>query len=385
MRHLSSIIKVIFIYLVLISALSSSLMVAYPYAYRRLILKQNGSIIKIVDLISDVHFPENQFDADEIISYLQSLCDEGISINIRNINCAIGMGENERALIAELQKIGVRCDGESIELIAESDVDFHKPEVSAATPLALLYIGQNFYREYNPHQKRRLVYSDGDSYRRLMAKEDELSTESADREEEPDVLNELTEMSKFLNSPFDKKSIQELRVLFNDDLEKLKEKAHPKIYKKVKKLCNRFVSIELPCAQRIIDGEFLRIMDYELLIKIFSSEARHVIIYAGGLHCKHVSEILVNKFNFVISRSMGTENDAKIDSWGLKWKMLKAVFKEAWHHAKHTKTAEERNIFHARVFMAILQEMQKMLPPIPARTWKTIRSYPAGYAKSSAS
>lgn len=68
---------------------------AYPTAYHRYVLKEKGKIVKVVDLISDFHIPENFNDP-------------------RNL------GSSEKALLSTLQKMGRRKNGEKIEFFGET-------------------------------------------------------------------------------------------------------------------------------------------------------------------------------------------------------------------------------------------------------------------------
>src|SRR5438128_2733764 len=78
-----------------ISIAAQSAIEAYPYAYQRLILKKNGKIVKIVDLIGDTHIPE--------IANKPRL-----------------LGPSEKTLLATFQKISTRTGKGKIELLGES-------------------------------------------------------------------------------------------------------------------------------------------------------------------------------------------------------------------------------------------------------------------------
>jgi hypothetical protein len=103
---------------------SPSLLEAYPYAYRRLELKQNEKVEKIVELISDLPIPEvamanpkkfnlhttlqNMFGKISRSSFeSQNLSPlEQNELIIKTMIESIEMGPSEKSLLAALRKIG---------------------------------------------------------------------------------------------------------------------------------------------------------------------------------------------------------------------------------------------------------------------------------------
>lgn len=362
----------IFFILITVISLTSFDLKAYPYAYQRLILRHNNKIVKIVDLISDIHLPAQL--KDEHLAHHE--LEKNIIQRLKDIFTTSGMGPTEQALIKALEKIGSLKNGIRIEMIGESSSEYDLPEFTDQTPFALMYIGDNFHKHYDISANKRLIYTHGDCYRAILLQETEISTSESVEDDDFDVEEKIAELYQHFSTPVNKKYCKQLRSLIKNDVAELKQKLDRETYKKIKNIAHQFLKNEFPKIQTIIDSEFLRIMDYELLIKILGSEARHIIVYAGGLHCQNVSRILTHEFNFKIIKSAGTKKNAQLDGWKFRWKLAKTVLKTWWHTSKKINSKKRKNIFLAQVLIAVLQEIQNSIPPLPPKTWESLRCYP---------
>lgn len=383
---------------------------AFPAAYRRLVLKKNGKIVKVIDLVSDYHVPE-----------------QGTKPN--------DLGESEKALVATLKKMGNRTAGQTVEVFGETSPDLlarQFPKDFIDKPLqrlsdrlfsnpntGLLKIAGNLYQEFNSDyehkyfppipvsltpilyglltkeqdprlfalkylgtfacayagwqalkgvhhlvskpKNKKIIYSHGDCYRRnIWDKMDPLGFQK--------LKSSLGFGQKTIDKPISEKLLTNLDRTIQKDLTKLKRKINPAEYATLQRIWSTSKQTIREESKNGATVPLSSAMDFELLMKIFNSESNHNIICAGANHCQEVSDHLVKHFNFTLIQSTGNDDLKKIDT-------LKFAIECAENKIKtHSKEWHKR--LHA--------EIRKAMPPLPASTWKHLEALPAGFTAAAA-
>jgi hypothetical protein len=91
-------------------------------------------------------------------------------------------------------------------------------------------------------------------------------------------------------------------------------------------------------------GPFVQTMDYELLFKLFSPSAKHVIVYAGDLHAEHTADSLQEYFQFIpliecgIHSASNTLTTAVVPLNAQIWKFLGQSPQKKWMQYQQRKT-----------------------------------------------
>ena len=234
---------------------------AYPTSYRRLILRDANSIVKIVDLYGDAHSNEAMDTHD---------------------------AEKEKSDENFLQMIGYlgrKQVGHYVTMLGESSEELRdlirREGLTSKQPTAMDVMIGTFTEKYSKENQRRLgqkvIYRDSDTFRGVEGQKDAYSNCA------------LLDEGSRLNQAF--------RNL------KGNEKVSAKIVLQVERFLQKFKSetLEPFCKRKMaIDPVLviLGVMDAELLINVFSSEGFHVVIYAGNMHIQNVAQVLVSEFSF---------------------------------------------------------------------------------------
>lgn len=324
-----------------ISIVLQSTIEAYPYAYRRLVLKQNGKITKVIDFISDVHLPEKEFDVEQIAAMSEN---QDIALMPTQLSTSCNLGKTEESLLEIFEKIGNEKKGEKITMIGESSYITRAPEGCKRSGFILGVIGETFYNRFNIEKNKGLIYQDGDCYRNFLMENTESKSEI-----------------ELLATTISPKAIKKLCQTITTDLTTARRTIDQKTYSKIEKIWSEF---KLCPSKDIVVGDnaFLRIADFELLLKILKSNTTHVIVYAGGNHCKIVSEMLVKEFNFVATRSIGINVDTFQESWSFLWVATKTLIKTLWY--SNFFSANKKKSLKPILALALMQEVRKASPPI---------------------
>jgi hypothetical protein len=375
---------------------------AFPIAYRRLVLKKNGKTVKVIDLVCDVHIPEQDTKPNDL-------------------------GESEKALLATLRKMGNRKSGQMVEVFGETSPDLlasnfpkdfiNKPLYWLNTWLfgdfnpALLKITGKLYQEFNNNfeskylpptpvllapivyffrsqekdprlflikyigtfigsyaiwrtlkglhhvvckpKNKKLIYSHGDCYRRNIW----------DNEMDPlgihQLKNSLGFGQKIIDTPVSGKILANLDRTVQKDLAKLKPKINPTEYAALQRIWSESKQTIRKESKDGVGVPLSSAMDFELIMKICNSPSKHNIIFAGADHCIKVRDDLIKHFNFRLTQSIGDDTN-KVD-------VLKFVTD---CKAKKIKTKSKE--WYKRLYA----EIRKINPPLPASTWKHLESTP---------
>jgi len=303
--------------IVVVCSLAPNIVEAYPMCLKRLVLLQDGKIVRSIDLISDIHVPEIPNQPNEL-------------------------GPAEQAMLLALRKKGSSIAGEKIELIGETQDEgmeyYWAPgilcslrrllwlpkEVSTGMTGILGSLHQEFYpSKYND---KRVIYTSGDCCR-----------------------PQLFENEKCIN--FD----ESFRMIEQDliDLQKTDPRSHAIIQKlwsecELKVLSNTPSYASFPWYSYIKAATVATdIMNFEVLIKIMKSQQKHNVIFVGACHCDRLSKLLVQYFDFMLVKEVGANFPEPDES-----SAIGAMFP--------TKT----QAFH--------EFMIKRCPPVPADTWKKL-------------
>lgn len=331
----------------------SSVLEAYPYAYRRLVLEKNGKIEKVVELISDLPIPEvpmvnpGKFDllttiktiVDELKGELAESNKKLSDKELTELICAkffgmVKMGKSEKSLAAALHAL----DG-----FVENKVEFFCSKAQWLFPVL-------------------------DKYAECSDKASNKAYESMISFYISNVLSEKNSNSKNRG------------LVFSDIATDWEIADSPETI-----------------ARRIVD-----------------SEHRHIIVYKSGPFCKNLSAQLAQENRFKLETSIGIENDGKLETWrfGLKafhhfpliaaYKFMKASERvdkklnsldEAARKEEENKTMNmmidkisnpkskvkldkdyeiilDAFVKLIRAALIIHQDVTKMMPPLPPKTWK---------------
>jgi len=338
-----------------------SLLEAYPYAYRRLVLKQDGKVEKVVELISDLPIPEISFTNPKkfnLVSTLQNMFSEisRSSLELQNLSPLeqnelivktiiepIEMGPSEKGLLAALHKIGSH-GADKIQFFSElSQIKFSQieGELSKYTSRTMIsiHIANVLMQEFSEAQNKSLICSQIDSL------SEGCGPDTAHRRPTP--------------------------VFTQDDYA-------------------RFT--------------------FE---KIMESEPTHIIVYGGGNYCKKLNDLLIDT-NYKLKKSIGTEHDGKLESMPFIWKVIRHLPWVATYRLikaiermevklnkldKDARTEEEKRIVRSiiekkidpkikiktdkdaeiifntfekiiRSALYLHRDVTQMIPPLSAKTWK---------------
>lgn len=289
---------------------------AYPYQFRRLILEKDGKIIKVVDLISDIHVsilhPKKKSS-----SHVKGLKKSEHTI----------FNPSERSLLATLRKIAKRPSGETVELFLESSPEsrllfansrFYNNEWTK--PLMLCYLGSELYNECKA-SNTKLICSDADRYRVGL---NPCPTNPA-KEAFAHLFNlkNSTQVQENLAQAQQRSGVEthkKLKALWDDYKENALDPICDFVEQKSAELARntnpanieltQFKAMEMALSaqygQKFINDSYMsNPMDHELLHKIFGSTHKHNIIYAGGHHCDFIERKLIDEFNFKLVTEIG--------------------------------------------------------------------------------
>lgn len=290
-------------YALSIAVVTPSMLDAYPCHYRKLVLRKNGRIEKVVHLISDVHVQE-----------------EG-----SQLEGSARIGKSGLKFIETLRRIGNRKNGPIVELLFESSPDKRKyfngsPEENF---LVLARCPREICDEFSPLQKKRLIYSDADMYRSSIS----------DNDSEFDYRKAVS----FMKSGTIERKISELKSKADHDtIAKIDRfgqtcKQQMSAFFEQQKAKMKFASNE-DSDDDDGDDSLCCLMDLELLIKIFNSPYAHNIVYAGGEHCNNLCKELQEQFNFSLVEEKGTK--VSFDSLDACEAEVKRMISEAPSHQR---------------------------------------------------
>jgi hypothetical protein len=329
---------------------------AYPTVYERLVLKEGGKIKKTIDLIGEVHLPENEIQSGAV-------------------ECRLG--DSEHNLILALDKIARRKSGEPVELFAEwshtdrlnqnqvenaalksGDESTWKSLISANWyNQCLAYIGTKFFALYRPEMHKNLIYSDADSYRKGVGIVEHIGNAC-----------KLMQGGRYTKGPRDP-----MRAIIFYDLGQLRTRVPADIYQKVEQLWNDYeLEMSVPCSDfektkrsdKVTLAQMGFPMDFELIMKILGSKYSHIIVYAGNMHCKGVAEHLRGKFGFETVKKFG-RNDADLSE------VERARF-NALEKAHLDAVQSHNSIERERIEKEALPLVRQLTPPLPANTWQLL-------------
>lgn len=282
-----------------------SMVEAYAYAYRRLVLKKDGKIVKVVDLVSDAHSPEK--------------------------SGKLAQGPIDKALYTTLKKMALNKDREPFEIFGESSaalisclsescflmqggmwLNLHKLHAMLNQENSKPEKTDSFLRRLLQYigilkvQQRKSVYTHADNHRYHGASFE-------------DKANLISETKDFVV----RKNLVEQSILH------YKNKLDAQSYEIVDKLWRNFkhslacylASGRLRCFRddKIIKAYerhfsrsgsaiLCRAMDFEVLLKILNSEYKHNIVLAGGAHCYQLAQWLIDEFGFNLTQSCGFQD-----------------------------------------------------------------------------
>lgn len=311
--------KKLVIIAITIFSFSFSQIDAFPWQFQRLLLLENGTIIKVVDLIYDTHIIAKEPVKRPSKRQRMMLTKEEQQ----------SLTKSERTLLATLLKIAQQEPKKALlweygETIREAK-KFHSPEVN----VFLDYAGWVMETELKKENNDKMIFVDADTYRRDILLPFLLQFESHFIIESTESLLKLIEYYQSLIDP--KMSPIER------DLAKV-EAINPVVYKKLhiiwktykKELENLNSTLQkivhenpqiqvgvlieqldtkkraLPKNQaQILFASVSKIMNLEMIIKIFVVPEKHVIIYAGGAHCEDVDQMLEKDLNFKVVINVG--------------------------------------------------------------------------------
>jgi hypothetical protein len=296
----------------------SSILNAYPYRFRRLILVKNNTIIRIVDFISEKHFiiDEPSIKQEDLFK------DEAELFSV-----------TERSLLSILRQLANSPTQEKIQLLWEwNDEQLQRPEVMKSSLLP--YGGWQFRKEFNKDQNKKIEFIPTDTYRFNRALFLFL------------IYPRVAWYGQFKHEQFTDAMAFITDILHNrqsnpqKDLERIKN-INPEAYKWLDRLWNDYKELRLmPFYERYIKplldenkaitlqqvkehssfeffkGDFIEmvlpgIMNFELLFTIFKSPVKHIIVYAGGRHCADVVEDLIKYFDFQEVIDVGVADDVR--------------------------------------------------------------------------
>lgn len=360
----STSIRLIFCSIILALSIPS-ILEAYPYAYRRLVLERDGKVEKVVELISDLPIPEiamanpkkfnlhttlqNMFGKISRSSFeSQNLSPlEQNELIIKTMIESIEMGPSEKSLVAALRKIGSH-GADKIEFFSEvSQMKFSQigGELSkyASRTMLSIHIANVLMQESSDAKNRNLICSQIDG-------------------------------------------------LFHG---------------------NETYTAHMRPTPVFTQDDYAR-FTFE---KIMESEHSHIIVYGGGSYCKKLNDLLIET-NYQLKKSIGTEHDGKLESMEFIWKVIRhaplvAIYRlikalermEAKLNQldKNARAEEEKRIFNAlfekqmnpkakvqvdndseiilisfekivRRALHLHRDVTQMIPPLSPKTWKHLGS-----------
>jgi len=204
-------------------------------------------------------------------------------------------------------------------------------------------------------KNKNLIYSHGDMIRRnLFGMVDPFGLKEA--------FAELTGLCK---SPLSQVASQKIwgkkDALMRKELKSAQQKMDAKAFTKLQSLWNEYKQKEIKDLTQISD--WVEIMDYEVLAKIFQSDRKHNIVYAGALHCNGISEILMKHFHFTQIKKSG--NDKLGQFIGLKLDI-------------HDELGKLGIKYESRQWEKMCDQRMKVhFPPIHPSVWKELETIPS--------
>lgn len=300
---------------------------AFPYRFTRLIKTDAaGKIAKTVDLIYDTHVKIPQLTKKVALDKKMAI-KKGISPEEWPELAVV-----ERSLEDSLRRLSEQ-PGEKIDLIWEWS-EQHKAYVYMLSNLMvtdrsvfLLEGGKRFEEKFNANEGKRIKFVSGDTYRRDVPLSEILYLVHIVHKNLNGMI--LSNISGYLNETMKKadSDIQNNKsAIVNSGYELLQE-----YFKYVKDEISKFLSkygLEgYPASSEKIDTWIQRIkekgiairgkvltyndlyqdwfkiskiiMNLELLVRMLSSNASHIIVYAGGNHCEDVMDEFISYHEFI--------------------------------------------------------------------------------------
>lgn len=269
MKIIYSTIKLIYFSLLLYCITT----IAVPYQFKRIIFTQGNEIIKTIDLIYDVHL-----DVSEIVNKKYNkkyqreskklLKDEEISL----------FTTGERSLLIALRTLAKQK--EQIDLLWELTrvrglYKLFEPTQTDFSQLQWIQYGGILAEEFSPQQKKSVVLRDADTYRFNNPK-NLLDPDNSD------AVNDLKAVEKHAFSHY--------HSILQAYWEQFKKDTVKPVVDYL--LLHKNATIEN--VPNNIEEKWGDIPDAEFVIKPFTSNVKHTVIYAGGSHCTAVANILTD-------------------------------------------------------------------------------------------
>lgn len=358
-------IKKILIFILL--DITSSLY-AYPSRFARVIkLDDEKTIEKTVDFIYDTHRKMYRYG---------KLSEKDIPVRTDMFHRWIRLSPSEQELVATLNDVADNGQ-EQVDLIWEWN-QFSK---NIRYKLSFLsYMGKKLEEDFSANKNKKIRFVYGDTYRHINDSNFGDITRA-------DIMKSLSSqrMSGFILY------LDTIIAVMKNDLNNIKQKVNLKTSDKLQfylnsfeknlgnfleqfNVTNKLVS-EKSAGQWItslkeeggvlIDGELtsrrylnflsawnsisLEIMNLDVLLRIFYTDAKHVIVCAGGHHCEQILKMLIESFSFQRVTDFGEEG-------ALVNRDLIALDKFVWKYLKETPQESIKRAPYNKVMPKIIRE-----------------------------
>jgi hypothetical protein len=321
----------------------------YQNQFRRLVLTdEKGNIIKYVDLVSDYHFTIQQ----GVLRGSKRQKKE-LTLSERSF-----MTSSDRAFLITVRELAKNSKHKSALLWEWNDEQFDRKR--PVQEQSFIEYGARSLRDLGKDKSDKVVFIPSDTYRfnRLYflsflypndpyfqpALNEPFEKAMAFVSDQLDENSRALQAMNKIDNPTVKATLQELWQRYVDT------KVRPFYQSYVEPLVTQGSTIDqvkksgdfMSFARAFIQSVIPDTMNYELLTNIFSLPEKHIIIYAGGRHCREITDILEKNFNYKTLISVGAvdQKDFRATLSAQVWNFLKKEPKKGGKPIIHTVDAD---------------------------------------------
>lgn len=350
-------------YLYCLHLLTASNVYAYPITFNRLILKKDNKIIKVVDLIGDFHAGIEHKVRKASRTTPTTLLTHTEKEKFTSV---------ERTLIRTIRELGNQRGREATTLLWEwNDEMYQMPQFT--TKAFMFDKGSELRKQFAKDQHKNIVFISADTYRshgpfiefgaralsghpfnETLTVADVLAFVKDPLKNNPKSKHlAQIDLDNISDATIKKALTTDWETFVANTIEPFVQKYEQYQNTSIKDFVTAHTDVAIEFFQDLLSGAYKVMTDYELLFKLFGKySTKHVIIYAGELHCEAVIKKLQNNFNFVsvircgiggnIEQEIILESLHKITLVPHVWHFLKEpIYKRVAHPYDHILSVQD--------------------------------------------